>query len=75
MIFFGPLFPLPAQERNVLGDGQPGRQEKALHDFFVHAGGRAQNPGADVGQPSELEQSLHGAIFAKRPVQHGKDDV
>ena len=30
---------------------------------------------ADVGHAGELEQPLHRAVLAERPVQHGEDDV
>ena len=37
MTFLGSCFHSLAEEGYVLGDGQPGGEEEALHDFFVHA--------------------------------------
>ena len=35
----------------------------------------AMHAGADVGHVGQLEQALHGAVFAVGPVQHRKHDV
>src|SRR5713226_8425454 len=59
----------------MLHDRQPGGPEERLHDVFVHASGRAENSGADVGNVSQFEQPLNGAIFAESSVQHGENDV
>ena len=59
----------------MAGDGQARGKEEALHRFFVHAGGRAENSGADVGESGQLEEALDGAIFAERTVQHGEDNI
>src|SRR5262245_23360074 len=59
----------------MLDDRQAGGTEERLHDVFVHAGRRAQNAGADIGDIREFEQPLNGAIFAKGAMQNGEDHV
>src|SRR5262249_15906217 len=54
---------------------QAGSTEKRFHDVFIHTGGRAQHPGADIGNVGKLQQTLNGAIFAEGAVEHGEDDV
>ena len=56
-------------------DGQLGRGEQPLHHVLVHADRRAEHARADVGHAGELEQALHAAVLAHRPVQHREDDV
>ena len=56
-------------------DGQSRGEKQPLHRVLVHAGRRAQNAGADVGDVRQLKQPLNRAVFAKRPVQHREDDV
>ena len=46
-----------------------------LEEVLVHAERRAEHAGADVGHARELEQPLHRAVLAERPVQHREDDV
>ena len=69
------FFPLRARDRQEIADRQLGLQEQALLHVLVHADGGAQHARADVGQPGEIEQALHGAVFAKRAVQHGKHHI
>ena len=69
------LFPLGAQQRDVLHDGQPGLREEPLHHVLVHAGRGAQHARADVGDAGQLEEPLDGAVFAEGAVQHGKHHV
>ena len=49
--------------------------EQPLHHVLVHPGGRTQNTRANVSHIGQLEQALDGAIFPKRPVQDGKDEI
>ena len=59
----------------MLDDGQAGGGEETLHHVLVHAGGGAEDAGADVGFAGELEEPLHGAVFAEGAVQHGEEDI
>ena len=56
-------------------DGQSGGQEQRFHDNFVHAGCGTEYASPYVGNVSQLEQALNGAVLAKGTVQHGEDDV
>ena len=56
-------------------DRQPVRGEQRLHHRLVHADGRAEHAGADVGHVGELQQPLHGAVLAVRAVEHREDHV
>ena len=69
------LFPIGAEQRDVFDDGQAGFDEEAFHHVLVHARGRAQHAGADVGDAGQLEEPLDGAVLAEGAVQHGKDDI
>ena len=55
--------------------GRRGLGEEALHHVLVHAGGGAEDTGADVGDVGELEEALDGAVFAEGAVEDGEDDV
>ena len=68
-------FPLRAQDRDVFDDGQTCLREQALHHVLVHAGGRTENAGADVGDARQFEEPLDRAVFAEGPVQNGEDDI
>ena len=57
------------------GLGQAGGGEELLHDVLVHAGGGAEDAGADVGDVGKLEEALDGAVFAEGAVEDGEDDV
>ena len=59
----------------MLDDGQLCLREEALHCVLVHAGGGAEDSGADVGDIGELEEALDGAVFAEGSVEDRKDDV
>jgi hypothetical protein len=50
----------------VLHDRQSLRGKERLHDRFIHADGGSEDAGAHVGDVRELEQPLHGAVFAER---------
>ena len=73
--FFGSFFPIAAQDRDVLHDGQSGGDEQRLHDVFVHAGGGAEDAGANVRNVGQFEKTLNRAVFAKCAVQHRKDHI
>ena len=72
---FGVGAPLGAEEGDVGGLRQAGGGEEALHGVLVHAGGGAEDAGADVGDVGELEEALDGAVFAEGAVEDGEDDV
>ena len=55
--------------------GQASGGEEALHGVLVHAGGGAEDAGADVGDVGEFEEALDGAVFAEGAVEDGEDDV
>ena len=67
--------PVALQNHFVVAERQPARGEDQLHRRLVHADGRGEHAGADVGDVRELEQALHGAVLAVRPVQHRKHDI
>jgi len=46
-----------------------------LEDVLVHAQRRGEHAGTHVGNAGELEQPLHRAVLAERPVQDREDDV
>ena len=54
---------------------QAGGGEELLHDGLVHAGGGAEDAGADVGDVGEFEEALDGAVLAEGAVEDGEDDV
>jgi len=45
-----------------------------LGDALVHAHGRREDSGADVGDAERLEVSLDHAVLAEGAVQHREDD-
>ena len=49
--------------------------EELLHGGLVHAGGGAEDAGADVGDVGEFEEALDGSVFAEGAVEDGEDDV
>ncbi len=57
------------------GLGEAGGGEELLHGGLVHAGGGAEDAGADVGYVGEFEEALDGAVFAEGAVEDGKDYV
>ncbi len=67
--------PLAAEEGDVRRLGQAGGGEELLHCVLVHAGGGAEDAGADVGDVGEFEEALDGAVFAEGAVEDGEDDV
>src|SRR5262245_17240126 len=71
----GILTPLPTRHHEVLDDRQAVGAEDGLHGGFVHAHGGGQHAGADVGNVSELEESLDRPVLAVRAVEHDDDDV
>ena len=62
-------------EGDVRGLREAGGGEEMLHGVFVHAGGGAEDAGADVGDVGEFEEALDGAVFAEGAVEDGEDDV
>ena len=56
-------------------DRQAAGGEERLHHGLVHADGRPEHAGADIRDVGQLEQTLHGPVFAIRTVQHRKDHV
>src|SRR3989338_4783970 len=67
--------PLAPPHRDERRRRQPGLQEQPLLHLFVHPQRRAEHARAHVGQVGQLEQSLHGAVFAEGAVQDGENDV
>ena len=59
----------------VVADRQAVRGEDDLHHRLVHADGRGEHAGADVGHVGELQQALDRAVLAVGPVQDREDDV
>src|SRR5579862_3666934 len=72
---FGIGFPLGAEQVDVRGLGKACCGEKLLHSRLVHAGGGAENTGANIRYISEFQESLNGAVFAEGAVEHGEDYV
>ena len=52
----------------------PWAAEHVLGQRLVHAQRRRQHAGADVGHAGQLEQALHGAVLAHRPVEQRQHD-
>src|SRR4029079_13459646 len=69
------LRPLADPQRDVARDRDAAVAHHGLEDVLVHRQRRAEDARADVGHPRELEQALHRAVLAERPVQDRKDDV
>ena len=67
--------PFRPDQRDVGRDRQAVGGEQLLHHHLVHADGRPEHAGADVGHVGQLQQALHRAVLAVRAVQHRKDDV
>ena len=57
------------------GLGEAGGGEELLHGGLVHAGGGAEDAGANVCNISKFEEALDGAIFAEWTVQNRKDHI
>ena len=55
--------------------GMPWSRRTDLKRSLSMQSAEAVTPGADVRDARELEQPLHGAVLAERPVQHREDDV
>ncbi len=49
--------------------------EDLLHGRLVHGSGAPKDPASDVGDASELEHPLYGAVLAVWTVQYGEDYV
>ena len=58
----------PARLRHAVGG------EHLLGHRLVHRQRRAEDARADVGDVGELEEALHRAVLAHRPVEQGQDD-
>ena len=71
----GPLAPALLAGLAEVDLGDPALAEQPLEDQLVdrHRGG--EHAGADVGDVEALEQPLHGAVLAERPVQDREGDV
>ncbi len=52
-----------------------GGGEELLHRGLVHAGGGAEDAGANVCNISKFEETLDGSVFAEGAVEDGEDDV
>ena len=68
-------FPLRAQNRGEISDRQSRLQKQPLLHILVHAHGRTQHARAYVREPRQIEQSLHGAVFAVGAVKDGKHHI
>ena len=66
---------LLSPDRAVLDLRQAGVRHQLLEHHLVHAQRRGEHAGADVRDVEALEQALHGAVLAERPVQHREHDV
>ena len=62
-------------ERDVLRDGDAAVAHDLLEQVLVHRERGSRDAGADVRHARELEQSLHRAVLAERPVQDRQHDV
>ena len=58
-----------------VGAGDPGVAQHRLAHVLVHRHRRGEHARADVRDAGGLEQPLHRAVLAERPVQHREDDV
>ena len=73
--FFRFALELAAQHGHVFHHGQSSRAEQRLHNVFIHARGRTEDAGANVGDVGQFEQTLNRPIFAEGSVQHGEDNI
>ena len=73
--FFWIFLPFAAQNRDVPDDRKSRGDEQGLHDVFVHTGGGTEDTRTNVGNISQFEQALDGAVFAESAVKHGENDV
>ena len=62
-------------QRQRRGDDDPGPAQHVLAEVLVHRDRRPEDAGADVRQPDRLEQALHRAVLAERPVQRREHHV
>ena len=62
-------------KRHVARDRDPAVAQHRLEQVLVHAQRRRSDTGADVRHSRELEEALHRAVLAERPVQDRQDDV
>ena len=69
------FFPARNAGGNEISDRQAGLAKQTLLHVLIHAYGRANHAGADKGKAGEIEESLHGAVFAESAVQHREDHV
>src|SRR5207247_5307192 len=60
---------------DVAGNGNTTVAQNLLEEVLVHAERRRRDASADVGNPCELQEPLHGAVLAERAVQDRQDDV
>ena len=66
---------ITVSERHVLGYGDPAIAKYGLEEVLVHAERGGSDAGSDVGDASKLEETLHRAVLAERPVEDGEHDV
>jgi hypothetical protein len=67
------LAPTRLADGDELDLRQAGLGEEALQRQLVHADGRGEHVGADVGDVQPLQHPLHAAVLAEGPVQ-GRED-
>ena len=67
--------PLASRSTVTYGTMEPVCGEDGLRDGLVHPECRAEHSGTNVGHVGELEEALHRAVFAVRPVEDREDDV
>ena len=65
----------PVPQGHAAGDGDALVAHDRLEEILVHGEGRRGHARADVGDAGQLQQALHGAVLAERPVEDGEDDV
>ena len=62
-------------DRSIVDLWQLRARHQLLEDDLVHAHGRREHTGADVGDVETLEQSLDRAVLTERAVQDREHDV
>ncbi len=69
------LMTVGAGQGNKRRNRQPGIAQQTLGHVFVHAGGGAEDVGADEGQVSHPQHTLQRTIFPKGAVNNRENDV
>ena len=65
------LFP----DEDAFGDADPRGLEDPLLDVLVHAEGRGEDAGSRVGNPEELQETLHAAVLPEFPVEGDEGEI